>query len=131
MKIFGMILRFWKLNRQSKMKAKPKTFDEYVVRDILANNSYGITEVCYLRSVKSMYLERERYPLIVSLMENKNLAELMKLPEGAMPPTFPEYLEIVQFESQDGRSFIATVYDSVELWQNPEIIDVFLLANVK
>jgi hypothetical protein len=113
------------------MEAKPETFDEYVVCDILANNSYGITEVCCLRSIKSMYLERERYPLIVSLMENENLAELMKLPEGAMPPTFPEYLEIVQFESQDGRSFIATVYDSVELWQNPEIIDVFLLASAK
>ncbi len=80
------------------MEAKPKTFDEYAVRDILANRSYGITEFCCLRSIKSMYLERERYPLIVSLMENKNLAELMKLAERTIKE-FCIFKTIISFAS--------------------------------
>jgi hypothetical protein len=59
-----------------------------------------------------MFLEREKYPLIAS---------------GAKHPTFQEYLEIIQFESQDGLNFLATVYDSIELWQDPQIIDIFSL----
>ena len=119
---------FWTLNRKCKMQKKPKTFDEHVVRGILANNSFGITEVADLRSIKSMYLERERYPFIASLIRDKNLAELMKMPAGAKNSKFQEYLEIIQFKSPDGLNFIATVYDSLELWQDPQIIDIFSLG---
>jgi hypothetical protein len=107
------------------MEKKPKTFDEFVVRSILANKTFGITEVADLRSIKSMFLERDRYPFIVSLIRDKNLAELMKMPEGIKHPTFQEYLAVIQFKSQDGLNFIATVYDSIELWQDPQIIDIF------
>jgi hypothetical protein len=107
------------------MKAKPETFDEYVVHSILANNPFGIIEVVNLRSIRSMYFEREKYPLIISLIKDQNLSTLSKLPQGVMHNSFQEYLEIVQFESQDGQSFIATVYDSMELWQNPQIIEIF------
>lgn len=124
MKIFSTILRFWKSNRR-KRDTEPKTFDGYVIRGILANNPYGITEVADLRSIKSMYLDRAKYPHIISLLQDKDLAQLIKIPEGIQHPTFPEYLEIVQFQSQDGQNFIATVYDSLELWQDPQIIDIF------
>lgn len=126
LKILATILRFWKSNKR-KMDPEPKTFDGYVVRGILANNLYGITEVSDLRLIKSMYLERANYPHIVSLIQDKDLAQLMKMPEGAQHPTFQEYLEIVQFQSQDGQKFVATIYDSIGLWQDPQIVDIFPL----
>jgi hypothetical protein len=33
----------------------------------------------------------------------------------------------MQFRSQSGLNYIVTVYDSIELWQNPEVIDIFPL----
>src|SRR5512140_907166 len=93
----------------------------------LSNNPYGITEVADLRSIKSMYFGRAVYPYIVWLLREKDLAQLMKMQGGAEHPTFEEYLEIVQFQSQDEKNFIATVYDSIELWQDPQIIDIFPL----
>ena len=44
---------------------------------------------------------------------------------GIKHPTFQGYLEVIQFKNQDGLNFIVTVYDSIELWQNPQIIDIF------
>jgi len=129
MKIIDRICTFWKLNRRRKIEKKPKTFDEYVVRSILVSNLLGIKEVHDLQCIKSMYFERERYPLIASLIRDENLAEVIKMPEGKKHPTFQEYLEIIQFENQGGLNFIATVYDSIELWQDPQVIDIFPSPN--
>lgn len=104
---------------------KPRTFDEYVLKGILARSEFGISEVIGLRSIKSMSFEREKYSFIASLIKENNLAALVEIPEGKVHSTFQEYLEIMQFRSQSGLNYIVTVYDSIELWQNPEIIDIF------
>jgi len=53
---------------------------------------------------------------------------LLKIPGGDIHPTFQEYLEVMQFKDQSGENFIVTVYDSIELWQNPKVIDIFALS---
>ena len=126
MKIFDLIRKFLSKNGLTD-ETKPRTFDEYVLNGILAINEFGISEVIRLRSIKSMYFEREKYPSITSLIKEKNLGDLSDMPEGNMHPTFQEYLEIMQFQSQSGQDYIVTVYDSIELWQNPEVIDIFPL----
>jgi len=126
MKIIRLIRKFISKNGLTD-EVKPRTFDEYVLRGVLARSEFGISEVFGLRSIKSMYFEREKYASITSLIEEKNLAGLADMPEGNMHPTFQEYLEIMQFLSQSGQNYIVTVYDSIELWQNPEVIDIFPL----
>lgn len=74
-----------------------------------------------------MYFEKEKYPAIVSLIRAQNLADLAEMSEGKMNTDFPEYLEVMQFESQLGQMFVVTVYDSIELWQDPEVIEIFPL----
>ena len=127
MKIFGLIRKYWSLTKRND-KPKPRSWDEYVIRSILATNEFGISEVFGLQSIKSMYLEREKYPLIVALIKEKNLAALIEMPGGNRHPTFQEDLEIMQFQNQSGLKFIVTVYDSDELWQNPQIIEIFPIS---
>ena len=40
---------------------------------------------------------------------------------------FREYLYILKFFDQNKLFHVATIYDSDELWQDPEIIDIFPL----
>jgi hypothetical protein len=122
--LFDFIRKLWSSNGLTD-KPKPRSFDEYVLCGILASNEFGISEVIGLRSIKSMYFERDKYLAIASLIKEQNLAQLMAMPEGDRHPTFPEYLAIMQFENQSGLNFIVTEYDSIELWQNPQVIDIF------
>ena len=36
-----------------------------------------------------------------------------------------EYLDISTFEDGAGNKYIATIYDSDELWQDPEVLDIW------
>ena len=125
MKIFDLIVKLMSSNKSPKGDVRPSSFENEVERDILSNNKFGISEVKGLRSIKSMYFEREKYPAIASLIQGQNLAELAEIKGNTLNPEFPEYLEIMHFESQLGQMFIVTVYDSIELWQDPEVIDIF------
>lgn len=126
-KIFGLIQKFWSSNKPLKGDIKPHSFDDHVERGILSNNKFGISEVIGLRVIKSMYFEREKYPAIISLIKGQNLTELSEMKGDKLNPDFTEYLEIMQFANQLGQMFIVTVYDSIELWQDPEVIDIFPL----
>ena len=49
--------------------------------------------------------------------------EVNDLPSGE----FREYLDIIRFKDQNDKQYVATIYDSDELFQDPQIIDIFLL----
>ena len=86
-----------------------KSPSENTIHRIVENNTFGITSVVDFESIKSIYLNRQSYHWLASLIRAK----------GARSPTLREYLEVIQFESQNGWKFIAIVYDSDELWQDP------------
>ena len=38
-----------------------------------------------------------------------------------------EHLDIMSFTDQNEKSYLVTVYDSNELWQDPEVMDIYPL----
>ena len=38
-----------------------------------------------------------------------------------------EYLDIMIFKDQNNKTYTTTVYDNNELWQDPQIIDIFAM----
>ena len=122
MTFIDMIQRFWSFDRPTK---KTKTYDKYVIQSILVSNSFGILGVIGMKSIRSMYFSKHTYASVVSHIQAENITALAEISDEGSNPTFQEYLEIIQFEDQNALKYIATLYDSIELWQNPEITDVF------
>ncbi len=40
-----------------------------------------------------------------------------------------DYLSVRSFNNDQGDDFIATVYDSDELWQDPTVVEIFIISN--
>lgn len=100
-------------------------FDNYVVKSLLANNLFEITEVHNLESLNSRFFEREKYPEIEAMIKEKNIEALKSLPSNKSEDG--QYLDIMMFKDQNQREYIVTVYDSNALEQDPQVIEIYLL----
>src|SRR5271170_407935 len=98
-------------------------YEDYIKRSILANNEFGICNVNSFEHLKSMTFIREEYPKIASLANAKNIAVIKGLPPSSKKTS--EYLVILKFTDQRGQEYIVTTYDSDELTQDPQVIDIF------
>jgi hypothetical protein len=97
------------------------TYDQLVVKAI--KNFKKEIEVTGLQYVKSLYYSETEYKKISKQVKEKRFEELVET--HPYKGGFREYLEILTFFDQSGAKFIAMIYDSDELWQDPEAIDVF------
>lgn len=99
------------------------SFDNFVIRNILANNQSGITSVNELHSISSGNFWHEDYKTIRELIKKGNLElidDLLKDRERS-----GEYFELMQFKDQNGLPYLVTVYDSDQLNQDPQVIEIF------
>ncbi len=101
-------------------------WNDLVIEAILLNNNLRITEVNNFEIIKSLFFDKEKYQSIISLLEAKDFDGIKAL-EIKSKGEFGEYLEIIKFSDQTNKSYIATIYDSDELWQDPELIDIIHL----
>ncbi len=105
------------------MIVSKNNYDKAVEEAIVKCKKYSGTEVHNLQHLKSLFYKEDEYQKVIQQINDKKLEEVNDLDikgEG-----FREYLDIIKFEDQSGNAFIATVYDSDEMWQDPEILDVF------
>src|SRR5262245_47246111 len=99
------------------------SFDNYVIKGILANNEYGIKEVNELESLKSGYFVREEYGEIEKQIRGGNVEAIDLFFKDQIKSS--EFLEIMKFKDQSQHVFIVTVYDNLELWQDPQVIEIY------
>jgi len=98
-------------------------YNDYVVRNVLANNRFGITEVNNVQSINSLYLVREEFPVIEKLLQSHDIKALQNLPENEIRTG--EYLDIMSFEDQNSRFYIVVLYDSDALEQDPQVVEIY------
>lgn len=101
-------------------------YDVFIAELILSDREYDIKEVRDLESLKSLSFTEEQYKKIRGLIRKQDwsqINEVNDLPSGE----FREYLDIIRFKDQNDKQYVATIYDSDELFQDPQIIDIFLL----
>lgn len=101
------------------------SFSDYVIKSVLLNNQFGIKEVKKIEDIHSMIFERQEYQKIVTLIKSNKLESLKKLPEKYIKTS--EYLSVMKLLDQNNEEYIVTVYDSDQLWQDPQVIDIFPL----
>ncbi|TMI62463.1 MAG: hypothetical protein E6H07_13675 [Bacteroidetes bacterium] len=102
-------------------------WDVIVIKQLIPSNNLGITQIRNFTTIKNLYFEKESYANILNLIKANDLKAVRGI-EQLPKKGFGEYLHIVTFTDQDHQNYAITVYDSDELYQNPEIIDIILLA---
>ena len=98
-------------------------YEDYIKKSILSNNEFGIRVIRDIKELKSMILIREEYSKIVELARNKDVESIRNLQPGTVKTS--EYIAILQFTDQDGKKYLVTTYDSDNLSQDPQVIDIF------
>jgi hypothetical protein len=107
------------------MHNQPASFDEHVIRGVLANNRFGITYVNNLESLKSIFFVQEQYAELEKFIKSGNLKAIKAFNENQSRTG--EYLEIMIFTDQSENRYCVTVYDSNTLEQDPQVIEVYQL----
>lgn len=107
------------------LKQELNKYELKVETAIVSSNQFGIEILRNLQSVKLTMYNAEEYHSIKSLLEQNKWHEIKET--NKMKASFGEYLYIVTFLDETGKKYIASIYDSDELWQDPEVIDVLLL----
>lgn len=113
------------------MYNKDNKFDSFVVKSILANNQFGITQVLILEILRSVYFDKKEYDIIEKLIKENNIKAIKEMPiRNELQENqneISEYLEILRFKDQRGKDYIVTIYDSNELSQDPQVIEIYSL----
>lgn len=107
------------------MGSKTTQFDAMVKKSILANNSFGITEVAEVKNLNSRYFVKEEYSEIENLIKTKDIERIKSLEDNKSDEG--EYLDILAFKDQLQKEYIVTVFDSNALEQDPQVIEIYKL----
>jgi len=111
-------------------RREPRSFDDMIVSAIVEGNKYGIDKVMHLTGVKDILYSDDAYCALTDLIKAGRLEDVKNFAEEEISPMFREYTYVYSFLDQNGRAYIATIYDSDELWQDPELYEIFpLLKN--
>jgi len=106
-------------------KWEVKTYDEYIISSILANNEFGIEAVNNVDHILSTNLVRSDYEKIAELIRNREF-EIIKTYQPTGKKT-KEFLTVTKFTDQNERDFIVTSYDSDKVSQYPQVIDIIAI----
>lgn len=107
------------------MDDSSNAFNKYVVGSVLADNKFEITDVKDIESIKTLNYDPQLYKKIENLILEGRVDELKLLTRDVEKPF--EFLEIMIFKDQSNNNYVVTVYDSLLLEQDPEVINIFPL----
>lgn len=97
--------------------------EEYIINSILSSNLYiGNKQVFNFREIASVEYSIENLRKLVAILSNGEYDKLTTL----TPPKdlLGEELYIVSFNNEENKLFYGVYYDSIELYQDPEIIEI-------
>lgn len=92
---------------------------------ILVNNRYSITSVSGIQDFGTYEYNEDNYNKAITLLNNGDLDKINELTPAAS--IWGEDITIIQFNDQNGKLYLALIYDSGDLAQNPEVLHIVLL----
>jgi len=103
---------------------KTNTWDKAVIKMLVNDKGLKCDSICNAETLYSLLFDSTKYPAIRSLIEKNEIDNLKQFDDHASKK-FSEYLDIIKFADQDNKFYLATIYDSMEVWQDPIILDIF------
>jgi len=101
-------------------------WEQQIINKILSYKDFPITLVKDFEVFLMLSFNRNTYPAIVNSIKIKDW-QTLKGNKDECETDFKEDLTLIRFLNQDNQNCLATIYDSNELWQDPEVIDIFVL----
>ena len=98
-------------------------FDDYVIKGILSTNEFDIKQVLNLRTINTFWFSKAIYAEVEKSIKERNFKVLAN--GSIRDEKNSEYLTVMEFDNEIGNHFIVTVYDNDELWQDPQIIEIY------
>lgn len=99
-----------------------ETYQRIVAAAIILTRP-DLDDVRNIVSIQNLWFSQELYPAIKASIEKLDLTNLPHA--DRKDGELREYLDISRFEDASGNKYIVTIYDSDELWQDPEILDIW------
>ena len=107
------------------MNDEANNHNDYVIKDILVNNDFNIQKVINLKDINTFFFQEGIHAEVEKIINEKRFEDLLN--ETISQERCSEYLYIMSFEDEKDRKFLATIYDSDDLWQNPVVVKIFPL----
>jgi len=116
------ILQFFR--RKKPVKRKRRSYEDDISKAALANSNFNITEIKDVEILKTIPLEEGLQQQMAELIKTRNIDLIKNIPGGE---NVFEDLTIIKFADQTGQVYVAIIYDSYELWEDPVVVEVFKL----
>jgi hypothetical protein len=110
-------IRFYNLNINVHFLDRYQRHIEYL---LLKQSEYSISSVIELTSIKCVTFNSSNYSEIERHLRNQQFQTIVD--SEVKLGDLREYLDIFEFTDQNGQRYIAAVYDSEELFQDPRLI---------
>jgi hypothetical protein len=102
--------------------------DSYISKvksEILAHdNSFGIEQIVNLHSLKFGYFDQSDYKNLSCLIKAGQIRQIQHWP---LITSGREYLDVLAFKDQSNKTYLVSIYDSDDLWQDPQVIELHKL----
>src|SRR5688572_1509748 len=98
-------------------------YDKQIEKLLYGYQPIKFSTINNLEFIKSTGFDADEYRTIAASIEDYGIEAVNALKECK---SF-EDLTIYKFSDDTGRCYLAAIYDSDELWQDPELLDVFPL----
>ena len=102
---------------------KVKTFEEHIIGAILSQKEFEINKIENLTCLVTKLFSKEQYPEIESFLKCGDIQAIENLLEIKSP--IKEYLDVYHFTDHSSTNYYASIYDSDELWQDPQLIALY------
>jgi hypothetical protein len=109
------------------MNGQPNSYDALVMKNILANNEFGIKSFTDFKSLATGNFDSSYYSEIDNFIKTRNFIAIETMLDKI--PRTEQYIEVIDFSDQDLKRYVATVYDSDALEQKPEVIKIYRLSD--
>src|SRR3954470_20987982 len=102
------------------MNGQPNSYDALIMKNILANNEFGIKSFTDFKSLATGNVDSSYYSEIENFIKAGDFIAIDRLLDKI--PRTVQYIDVIDFSDQDLKRYVARVYDSDALEQKPEVL---------
>lgn len=109
------------------MSTQYDIYDAQVAIAIINVSSNRISQVLDLIGINDLIHTLDTYNTIEELIKSGDIEKIKTLSSENNFQAFRQYLHVYTFRDQNNNSFVATIYDSDALEQDPQVIKLYPL----